>query len=144
MIARDEQLNKALEAMYYGFRNMIKKPDEGLKKLGYSRIHHRILYFVGRNKACNINQLLAAMGVTKQYLNRPLRQLLADGYLQQQTDADDRRVKHLFLSDKGRQLEHSISGGQRQRFAQIFDQLGPEAEQHWYQVMQLLARDEED
>ncbi len=140
MSTREQELNKALEAMYFGFRAMVRHPDEGLKKLGYSRVHHRILYFVGRNEGCSINDLLAIMGVTKQYLNRPLKKLVEDGFIEQQTDRIDKRVKRLYLTGKGATLESSLSGNQRQQFARIFEQLGEEAEHNWHQVMQLLAR----
>lgn len=139
MTDREQELNKALEAMHFGFRAMVLKPDQRLAELGYSRIHHRILYFIGRNLGCSMNELLKILGVTKQYLNRPLRKLIDDGYILQQADPKDRRIKRLTLTKKGLKLEQNLSGEQRKKFASIFEQVGPEAEYHWYQVMQLLG-----
>jgi len=78
----ERRLNRALEALHFGFRAITARPDRRLEALGYSRVHHRILYFVGRNPGCSINELLGIMRVSKQYLNRPLRQLVEDGYIQ--------------------------------------------------------------
>jgi DNA-binding MarR family transcriptional regulator len=142
MTTREDELNLALEAMYYGFRNMVKNPDQHLEHLGYSRVHHRILYFVGRNPQCSLNELLNTMKVSKQYLNRPIKQLMQDGYLLQSIDPFDRRIRRLQLSEQGTELEQAISGEQRRRFGQIFQQVGPEAEKNWHQVMQLLAEEE--
>jgi len=136
---REQELNEALEAMHFGFRAMVVKPDRRLAELGFSRIHHRILYFIGRNSLCSVSELLAILGVTKQYLNRPLKTLISEVYINQQTDNLDRRIKRLSLTDLGNRLERELSGDQRQRFAEIFNQVGPDAEKHWRQVMQKLA-----
>ncbi len=94
-------MNEALEALHFAFRAITAHPDERLEDLGYSRVHHRILYFVGRNPGSSVNELLGIMRVSKQYLHRPLRQLVEDGYIQSRQDSRDRRVKRLRLTSKG-------------------------------------------
>ena len=139
MNSREQQLNEALEAMHFGFRAMVDKPDQRLAELDFSRIHHRIMYFIGRNQHCSVSELLKILGVTKQYLNRPLKTLISKGYIGQQADEKDRRIKRLALTTLGNQLEVELTGTQRQRFAEIFDQVGMEAERHWREVMDKLA-----
>ncbi|MCP4470189.1 MAG: MarR family transcriptional regulator [Gammaproteobacteria bacterium] len=136
---RQNELNQALESMHFGFRAMVYKPDERLAQLGLSRIHHRLLYFIGRNPGCSINELLQIMRITKQYLHRPLRRMIELGYIRQTTDARDRRIKRLELSASGNKLEHELTEVQRRRFADIFKQTGPAAEKHWREVMKLLG-----
>jgi len=136
---RQNELNQALESMHFGFRAMVYKPDERLAQLGLSRIHHRLLYFIGRNPGCSINELLQIMRITKQYLNRPLRQMIELGHIKQTTDSRDRRIKRLDLSTKGKKLEFELTEVQRRRFADIFKQAGPKAEKHWRKVMKLLG-----
>lgn len=136
---RQDELNLALESMHFGFRAMTYKPDQRLAELGLTRVHHRLLYFVARHPGCSINELLQVMRVTKQYLNRPLRQMIELGYLAQRTDSDDRRVRRLSLSAKGKKLEHELTEVQRRHFAVIFKQVGPAAEKHWREVMALLG-----
>ena len=138
-MTRREELDLALESMHFGFRAMIYRPDQRLAQLGLSRIHHRLLYFIGRNPDCSINQLLHIMRISKQYLNRPLRQLLERGYARQHTDPEDGRVRRLDLTAKGRKLEHELTEAQRERFAEIFEQAGPVKEKHWREVMALLS-----
>lgn len=140
MKKREQQLNQALEAMHFGFRRMIDRPDKLLAELGLSRVHHRILYFIGRNPNCSVNELLEIMQVSKQYLNRPLRKMINEAYVRQKTSAEDRRVKRLSLSEKGKKLEFCLSDIQRRKFAEIFGQSGPEAEAHWREVMMLLSK----
>ena len=79
------------------------------------------------------------MRITKQYLHRPLRQMLELGYIRQTTDSRDRRIKRLELSTSGKKLEYELTEVQRRRFADIFNQAGPAAEKHWREVMKLLG-----
>ncbi len=139
MMNREQELNLALEAMFFGFRAMVYKQDQRLAKLGMSRIHHRLLYFIGRNPQCSISQLLQILQVSKQYLNRPLKQLLDHEFIRYQTDDSDRRIKRLSLTRSGTELEAQLTGEQRKRFGEIFQQVGPEAEKSWREVMQLLS-----
>jgi DNA-binding MarR family transcriptional regulator len=138
-MTRQDELNLALESMHFGFRAMIFKPDQRLRQLGLARIHHRLLYFIARHPGCSVNELLQIMRITKQYLHRPLRQMIDLGYVEQSTDADDRRVRRLRLSARGRKLEYELTEVQRERFAEIFEQAGPLAEKHWRKVMALLS-----
>ena len=139
MKQREQELNLALEAMFFGFRAMVHKPDQRLAELGMSRIHHRLLYFIGRNPGCSISQLLQILQVSKQYLNRPLKQLIDDKFILCKVDTIDRRIKRLMLTQRGLELEEQLTGEQRKRFGEIFQQVGPQAEKSWRQVMQMLA-----
>lgn len=139
MPKREHELNQALESMHFGFRAMILKPDQRLAELGLSRIHHRLLYFIARHPACSVNELLSIMRISKQYLHQPLKKLVALGYVGQKTDNGDRRIKRLQLAAKGKKLEFELTEAQRQRFAEIFEQVGPVAEKHWRRVMALLS-----
>lgn len=139
MQKREQELNLALESMHFGFRAMIFNPDQRLAKLGLSRIHHRLLYFIARQPDCSINELLQSMRISKQYLHLPLKKLFDRGYVVQKLDSGDRRIRRIRLTAKGRKLEYELTEVQRQRFAEIFKQVGPTAEKHWRQVMALLS-----
>jgi len=139
-----EDLNQALEAIHFGFRALIAQPDERLAEITYSRVHHRVLYFIARNMGCSINELLNVMGVSKQYLHRPLKQLVKDGYVLLKTDSADKRVKRISLTDQGMALEFDLSGNQRARFKKVFKMAGPQAEAGWRKVMHLLVESAED
>lgn len=143
-IERERRLNAALEAIHFGFRALTARPDARLSSLGYSRVHHRILFFVGRNPGYSINELLDIMRVSKQYLHRPLQRLIADGYIRVSPDPSDRRMKRLQLSKTGVSLEKELSGDQRERFEEVFAKAGPQAEAGWRKVMALLAESWED
>jgi len=125
--------------MHFGFRAMTHQPDQRLAELGLARIHHRLLYFIGRNPGCSVNELLGIMHVSKQYLNKPLKKMIGLDYVRQTTDAADRRIRRLQLTAKGKRLEFELTEAQRRRFARIFQKTGASAEQHWRAVMALLC-----
>ena len=139
MPKREQELNLALESMHFGFRAMTYKPDQRLAELGLARIHHRLLYFLARHPGCSVNELLQIMRISKQYLHQPLKKMIADGYVNQRPDTEDRRIKRIQLTAKGNKLEYELTEAQRQRFAEIFKRSGPTAEKHWRQVMDLLS-----
>jgi len=139
---REAELNHALEAMYFAYRAIIAEPDEVLSDLGMARVHHRILYFIGRHPRCSISELLQRMRVSKQYIHRPLRRLANEGYVIMEEDSHDRRIKRLSLTPPGLALESRLSGTQRIKFARVFESLGNDAEKRWREVMHLLAEKE--
>jgi len=136
---REAELNRALEALFHAFNAVVARPDAMLAEQGLSRVHHRILYFVGRNPGLSVNDLLTILNVTKQSLNGPMRQLTELGHVRAEADARDRRVKRLSLTEAGQALEASLSGDQRARFERVFAQVGLEDEQAWRRVMARLA-----
>ncbi len=138
---REGELNLALQSLFYAFRAVIARPDALLAEQGLSRVHHRILFFVGRAPGLSVNDLLGILNVTKQSLNEPLRRLTELGFIQAEADERDRRVKRLSLTEAGQALEATLSGDQRQRFARVFAELGGEDEAAWRRVMERLAAD---
>ncbi len=135
----EARLNAALELLHFGFRAITAQPDRRLAERGYSRVHHRILYFIGRHPRCSHKQLLDIMRVSRQYLHRPLRQLIDDGLVQAEADAQDRRIKRLSLTTDGAAFEEALTGEQRRQLAAVFAQAGTDAEQGWRRVMERLA-----
>lgn len=136
---REDELNAALELLHHAFRAVVAKPDRMLARRGLGRVHHRILYFVGRNPGCSVGRLLEILGVSKQALNAPLRQLLAHSLIVAANAPADRRAKQLRLTEAGRRLERALSGEQRRRYQAVFGAVGPEKEAAWREIMGLLA-----
>jgi DNA-binding MarR family transcriptional regulator len=137
--AREDELNQALELFHFAFRAFTAKPDQLLEARGLQRVHHRILYFVGRNPEIRVSGLLAILGVTKQALHAPLRQLMAMNLIQDAPDPADKRGKCLSLTAEGAKLESALSGAQRKLMNQTFEQAGAEGEQAWRRVMEQLV-----
>lgn len=138
-LLRESELNRASELFLFAYRAFTAGPDRILEGRGLQRVHHRILYFVGRNPGIAVSGLLSTLGVTKQALNAPLRQLQEMGLVDAQISRTDGRVRELRLTSEGARLEQSLTGGQRRRMDSVFREVGPEAEAGWRSVMEILA-----
>ncbi|WP_407277776.1 MarR family transcriptional regulator [Aromatoleum evansii] len=135
----DARLRKAIELLYFGYRAFTAPPDRILEERGLGRVHHRILYFVGRNPQISVNALLGVLGVTKQALNAPLRQLVDMGLVATDTAAHDRRVRQLQLTVEGEALEARLTGAQMVQLEAAFARGGAQAEAGWHAVMEALV-----
>ena len=123
----DVQLRQGIEAMFFAYRGFTADPDRILADMAYGRAHHRAIHFINRAPGTTVNNLLNILGVTKQSLNRVLRTLIADGLVQSKVGRNDKRERHLFLTDEGRKLEQELSDAQRARMRLAFRTAGPEA-----------------
>ena len=132
----DDQLRKGIEAMFFAYRGFTADPDRILAEYGYGRAHHRALHFVNRSPGTTVTNLLEILGVTKQSLNRVLRTLIEDGLVESRVGKRDRRERHLYLTERGRALEGTLSEAQRQRMRAAFRAAGPEAVAGFRQVLE--------
>ena len=136
---RDAELFEAIELFFFAFRAFTARPDEILAERGLARLHHRILYFVARRPGQRVSDLLATLGVSKQALHAPLKQLVEIGLVVVEADASDGRARCLSLTAEGAELEARLSQTQRALLARVFAGQGAAAELAWRQVMQELA-----
>ena len=136
--SREEVLRLAIEQFYFGYRAFTAPPDRILNQRGLGRVHHRILYFVGRNPQISVNTLLSILDVSKQALNAPLRQLIEMQLVAMGTAEHDKRVRQLTLTASGKKLEAQLTGTQMKQLLVVFEQAGVSAEAGWLQVMHSL------
>lgn len=139
----DEQLRKGIEAMFFAYRGFTADPDRILEAKGYGRAHHRALHFIHRAPGTTVNNLLTILGVTKQSLNRVLRSLIEDGLVVSKIGAVDRRERHLSLTQKGLDLERTLSDAQRARMRAAYRAAGPAAVAGFRQVLEAMMDTEQ-
>lgn len=123
----DDQLRQGIELMYFAYRGFTADPDRILEEREYGRAHHRAIHFINRRPGLTVNELIDLLGVTKQSLNRVLRQLVDDGLVESRVGVEDRRHRNLHLTEAGQALEHELSAAQRRRMRVAFSNAGPEA-----------------
>jgi DNA-binding MarR family transcriptional regulator len=130
----------AIEQFYFAYRGFTDRPDRILEKRGLGRVHHRILYFIGRRPDVSVRGLLDLLAVSKQALNAPLRQLMEMGLVHAEAGLQDRRVKNLRLTPSGRKLEAELTEAQTRHLRAAFERAGTEAQQGWRAVMAELVK----
>lgn len=130
----------AMEAFFFGYQAFTAKPDEMLARRGLSRVHHRIVFFIACYPGLSMKELLAALGVSKQALNIPLRQLIEMQLVHSSPAADDKRKRLLGLTAEGAKLEQALRREQAKLLQRIFSDAGEAAVQGWLAVNQALGQ----
>lgn len=133
---REAELRRAIEMLFFAYRDFTGEPDAMLAGTGLGRAHHRAIYFVGSNPDITVTQLLEILKITKQSLSRVLSQLLREGYIEQHMATDDRRKRLLRLTQKGVALERALTARQRERIQGAYEAAGAEAVEGFKAVMQ--------
>jgi len=123
----DRQALRAVELMFFAYRDFTSDPDELLREHGFGRAHHRVLHFVGRDPGMTVTTLLGVLKITKQSLNRVLQQLVSEGFVRQKAGTTDRRQRCLSLTPKGERLWNGLRTPQLARFRRAFSAAGADA-----------------
>jgi DNA-binding MarR family transcriptional regulator len=135
---RDAAMRLAQDLLFFAYRDFTNVADRVLEELGLGRAHHRALHFIGRNPGITVSGLLAILRITKQSLARVLNAVVDDGYVAQAPGFEDRRLRLLTLTDKGRALERRLFDAQRDRIAEAYRKAGPQAVQGFQTVMRAM------
>lgn len=136
------RLDEALALLHFGFRAVVAEPDRILARRGLSRVHHRILFFVAHKPGSRVGDLRSLMGISKQALHKPMRQLIDRGLLHCAVDPKHRRARLVSLTRTGAALEDKLSSIQRDLFQRAFAAAGPRAESGFRAVLSgLIATD---
>ncbi len=126
-----------IELMFFAYRDFVRDADLLLEGFGFGRAHHRVLHFVSRRPGLSIAELLDILQITKQSLNRVLKDLLDQGYVDAAPGESDRRQRRLYATAQGRALACEAARVQSKRFARVFD--GPQAPSRAAALSFLLA-----
>ena len=104
LFLNEGEIKKIIELLFFSYRDFTEGPDKVLEKINFGRAHHRVIYFVGKQKNLTIKELLLILKITKQSLSRVLNQLVNEKYIILSV-GEDKRTKKLILSKKGQELE---------------------------------------
>src|ERR1700744_628914 len=106
-----------IELFFFAYRDFVGDADRLLETYGFGRAHHRVLHFVSRQPGLTIAELLDILKITKQSLNRVLKELVAKSFIEARAGAVDRRHRQLYATEEGDNLARSLAQMQSQRFA---------------------------
>ena len=124
----------AMEAFFFGYQAFTAKADEMLERRGLSRVHQRIVFFIARYPSLSVKELLALLGVSKQALNMPLRQLMEMHLVNSVASETDKRKRLLELTAEGQRFEQALRREQVKLLERVFAEAGEEAVNGWLAV----------
>jgi DNA-binding MarR family transcriptional regulator len=123
--ATDPHLLTLIELLFFAYRDFTRDADAILSQLALGRAHHRVLHFVDRHPGLRVADLLEILKITKQSLAPVLKQLIDEGWIEQQTGVEDRRVRRLRATAKGVNLARRLDQVQARRVAAALAACGP-------------------
>ena len=112
---KDEQIKDFIQLLFYAYRETFADPTHLLTKKKFGPAHLRSLNLIERNPGISLSELMFKLKVTKQSLNRVLRDLLKSKMVKQIKDEDDTRKKNLFLDKEGKIFFEAVYNTQKKR-----------------------------
>jgi len=112
---KDTQLKELIEKLFMSYRETFSDARKILDKYSLGIAHHKVLHLLSIYEGISISELLKKLKVTKQSLNRVLKDLIKQDALIFKKDQKDTRIKHIFLSDKGEKIFEEIFLIQKKR-----------------------------
>ena len=94
---KDEQIKEFIQLLFYAYRETFSDPKEILSKNYFGPAHLRALNLIESNPGVSLSELIFKLKVTKQSLNRVLRDLIKSKMIKQIKDETDTRKKNYIL-----------------------------------------------
>ncbi len=112
---KDDQLKDLIEKLFIGYRETFSDSKKILNKYKIGIAHQKVIHLLSMYEGITISDLLRRLKVTKQSLNRVLKDLIKLGMIIFKKDDQDTRIKHVFLNEKGRKIFNEIFDIQKKR-----------------------------
>ena len=112
---KDEQLKSLIEKLFISYRETFSDSKNVLNKYSIGLAHHKVIHLLSMYEGISISELLKRLKVTKQSLNRVLKDLIKLDMIIFKKDEIDTRIKHIFLNEKGEKIFKEIFELQKKR-----------------------------
>ena len=117
---KDDDLKQYIEKIFLGYRETVSDARNVLNKYSLGIAHNKVIHLISLYKGITISDLLKKLKVTKQSLNRVLKDLINLKAIKYEKDQIDTRIKHVYLTDEGEKLFNEIFSVQKKRIYKAF------------------------
>ena len=112
---KDAQLKELIERLFTSYRESFSDARKVLDKYSIGIAHHKVLHLLSMYEGITISEMLKRLKITKQSLNRVLKDLIKMEIILFQKNQQETRVKHIFLNDRGKKIFEEIFTAQKKR-----------------------------
>ena len=112
---KDEQIKAFIEKLFIAYRESFSDPSSTLNKHSIGLAHHKVVHLLSMYNGITISNLLKKLKITKQSLNRVLKDLTKNKCIFFEKSKKDTRIKHIYLSESGEKLFNEIFSVQKKR-----------------------------
>ena len=117
---KDDQLKDFIEKLFISYRESFSDAKKTLEKYWIGIAHHKVIHLLSIYEGITVSDLLKKLKVTKQSLNRILKDLIKLDVISFEKDKKDNRLKHVSLNEKGEKLFNEIFSVQKKRIYKAF------------------------
>lgn len=137
MTSRDELLDEACDSLLTYLRRSVPRQSEVVSKMGMTLHQFRALIMVYNEDGCTTTDLADAVRVHPSVATGIVQRMVSRGIFRRVEDADDRRIRRLYLTEEGRAIADEVVGTARQ---QRRDQLAALDDDELASLARLLQR----
>ena len=112
---KDEQIKGFIEKLFIAYRESFSDTKQTLNKYSLGLAHHKVMHLLSMHSGITISDLLKKLKITKQSLNRVLKDLIKIETIIFEKGKKDTRLKHIYLSKTGQKLFNEIFSIQKKR-----------------------------
>ena len=112
---KDDHLKEFIEKLFIGYRESFNDAKKTLEKYSLGVAHHKVIHLISIHEGITISNLLKKLKVTKQSLNRVIKELKNFEIIEFKKGEKDTRLKHVFLTKKGYKIFDEIFSSQKKR-----------------------------
>ena len=112
---KDDQLKEFIEKISMSYRETFSDAKKVLDKYSIGVAHHKVINLISLYDGITISELLKKLKITKQSLNRVLKDLIKIEVVDFKKGKKDTRLKHVYLNDKGKKLFNEVFDIQKKR-----------------------------
>ena len=112
---KDDQLKDLIEKLFVSYRETFSDSKKVLERYSIGIAHHKVIHLLSMYQGISISDLLKRLKITKQSLNRVLKDLIKLEIIIFKKDQNDTRIKHVYLNVKGEKIFNEIFDVQKKR-----------------------------
>ena len=112
---KDDHLKEFIEKLFVSYRESFNDAKKTLDKHSLGIAHHKVIHIISINEGITISYLLKKLKITKQSLNRVIKELIKLDIILFKKGEKDTRLKHVYLTKKGMKIFEEIFSAQKKR-----------------------------
>ena len=124
---KDEQIKDLIEQLFYAYRETFGDPKKILEKHSFGIAHQKVIHLIERYEGITVSGLLRKLKITKQSLNRVLKDLNKNKKIIIKKDEVDLRHRRILLNENGKKLSKEIFFVQKKRIYRALKNSNSEA-----------------
>ena len=117
---KDDELKEFIEKISMSYRETFSDAKTVLDKYSIGVAHHKVINLISLYEGITISELLKKLKITKQSLNRVLRDLIKNKAISLKKGEVDSRQRQIFLNERGKRLFDEIFLEQKKRIYNAF------------------------